>query len=295
MSPFRSKFKITQQFGVNVSYYSQFGLKGHEGIDLIPTGSVWDVLSLEDGVVVLDDDVVGSVSTDPYGKIVTVWHPSIKKATMYCHLSENFVSLGQIVKKGDRLGTMGSTGNSSGAHLHLNLFNVDDNGVRLNRNNGYLGGIDPLPFLESDSAIIAQPIAQNQPTEIPVPSDYQPMKQVITDVYRAICGVEPSEDEIKSRLNSKINTYDLIKDINSNDSRSDLYKTKRDYNGVLIQSKDLARQLNEEFEKNRLLNLTNTTLTQQLRKASEGSISSDLSTPTTSLGKWLYSLAKLVG
>lgn len=146
--PFRSKYQVTQKFANNPAYYGQFGLKGHEGLDVIPTGTVWDVLCLEDGVVVLDDDVVGSLASDPYGKVVTVWHPAINKATMYCHLQENYVVLGQLVKKGDKIGTMGSTGNSTGAHLHLNLFNTDANGVRQNRDNGFLGGIDPEPWLE---------------------------------------------------------------------------------------------------------------------------------------------------
>ena len=152
-SPFRSKYKITQVFGNNPEYYGQFKLKGHEGIDLIPTGTVWDVLSLDDGVVVLDDDFVGSVSSDPYGKIVTIWHTKLNKATMYCHLSENTVSQGQVVSRGEKIGTMGSTGNSTGAHLHLNLFETDSNGIRQNRDNGFLGGIDPLPFLEEQDAL----------------------------------------------------------------------------------------------------------------------------------------------
>lgn len=145
---FRSQFKITQEFGVNSDYYKKFGLKAHEGLDVIPTGSVWDVFALEDGIVVKDED---NAVSGAYGKYVTIWSPSIKKATQYCHLASNSVSNGQQVKKGDVIGVMGSTGNSTGPHLHLNLFEVDDNGVRLNKNNGYLGGIDPLPFLQETS------------------------------------------------------------------------------------------------------------------------------------------------
>ena len=143
-SPFRSKFKITQKFGVNSAYYRRFGLRGHEGIDLIPTGRSWDILCLEDGIVVRDED---NPRSGAYGVYCTVWHSSIKKATQYCHLKENFVEIGDRVKKGQRIGIMGATGNVTGAHLHLNLFEVDENGYRLNRNNGYLGGIDPLPWL----------------------------------------------------------------------------------------------------------------------------------------------------
>ena len=149
-SVFNSKYKITQEFGVNKDYYQKFGLEGHEGIDLIPTGSVWDVLALEDGIVVLDDDQVGSVGSDPYGKVVTLWHSSISRATMYAHLKENYVSNGQQVKRGDKIGLMGATGNVTGAHLHLNLFVTDSSGIRQNRNNGFLGGINPKPFLEEE-------------------------------------------------------------------------------------------------------------------------------------------------
>jgi hypothetical protein len=148
---FRSQFKVTQAFGVNASYYSQFGLKGHEGIDLIPTGTDWEIKCLEDGVVVTDED---NARSGAYGVYVTVWHPTIKKATQYCHMEKNYVNNGQTVKKGDALGKMGSTGNTSGAHVHLNLFEVDDNGVRLNRNNGFLGGINPYPFLEEEEAMV---------------------------------------------------------------------------------------------------------------------------------------------
>lgn len=152
---FNSQYKITQEYAARPDYYKQFGLKGHEGIDLIPTTSDFTVLSLEDGIVVKDDDVAGDPRTDAYGINVTIWHPSIKKATQYCHLKSNSLSNGETVKKGQKIGIMGASGNTSGAHVHLNLFEVDDNGVRLNKENGYLGGINPKPFLEeSDEEMV---------------------------------------------------------------------------------------------------------------------------------------------
>lgn len=170
---FSSEARLTQGFGARPEYYSQFGLKGHEGADYVPTGSDWSVLCLEDGVVVKDDDIAGDKRTDAYGKSVTVWHKAKRKATQYCHLADNFVSLGQELKKGEKLGIMGSTGNTDGAHVHLNVFDVDENGIRLNRNNGYSGGIDPVPFLQEaappDSAGNTQPVAQWTPqTKIPL-------------------------------------------------------------------------------------------------------------------------------
>lgn len=152
-SLFRSKHRITQEFGVNKDYYSKFGLVGHEGLDLVPTGTDWTVYALEDGVVVKDED---NARSGAYGVYVTIWHPSINKATQYCHMEFNLVENGMQVKRGQAIGKMGSTGNSTGAHVHLNLFNVDDSGVRLNRDNGFLGGIDPLPFLEESGGAIMQ-------------------------------------------------------------------------------------------------------------------------------------------
>ena len=144
MSPFRGGHTITQRYKERPEYYTQFGLRGHEGIDLVPKSGSWEILSLEDGIVVRDEDrPIGS-----YGIFTTVWHPKIKKATQYAHMDYNVVQVGQEVKKGQFLGEMGATGNTQGVHLHLNLFDVDDNGIRLNRDNGYLGGIDPEPFLK---------------------------------------------------------------------------------------------------------------------------------------------------
>jgi murein DD-endopeptidase MepM/ murein hydrolase activator NlpD len=40
----------------------------------------------------------------------------------YCHLSKTNVQVGQVIKKGDVIGFVGSTGNSTGSHLHLQIL-----------------------------------------------------------------------------------------------------------------------------------------------------------------------------
>lgn len=147
-SPFKSNFRITQKFNENPDYYKKFNLAGHEGLDIVPEGTEWAVTALEDGVVVTDID---NPKSGAYGVYVTIWHTGLNKATQYCHLANNNVVTGQNVKKGQAIGVMGSTGNSTGSHLHLNLYETDENGVRRNRDNGYNGGIDPLRFLLDDN------------------------------------------------------------------------------------------------------------------------------------------------
>lgn len=200
---FRSKFQVTQAFGVNPDYYKQFGLKAHEGLDIIPTGTVWDVLCLADGVVVKDED---NALSGAYGINVTVWHPKLRKATQYCHFKENYVVNGQVVSMGDKLGLMGKTGNTTGAHVHLNLFDTDENGIRLNRTNGYLGGTDPLPFLEED-------IPMETTDMVPVPrsqlDDFNRVKEGWNQI-RAKLNVEDSVTVVIAEIDKLIGYEDAL-------------------------------------------------------------------------------------
>lgn len=247
-SLFRSKHRVTQNFGVNPEYYAKFGLKAHEGLDLVPTGTVWDVLCLADGVVVKDED---NALSGAYGKNVTVWHTKLRKATQYCHLKENYVTMGQIVSAGEKLGLMGATGNTKGAHVHLNLFETDENGIRQNRTNGYLGGIDPLLFLEEETPIVAAPDLQTELDAVRKARDLNwSWFTGLCEVMRVAAVYETAKSELEKlvAIEDKYNQAagqltDSQKQIS--DLRSQLTSVTKDYDTLQSSYNGLREQLAE--------------------------------------------------
>lgn len=122
--------RITQAYGANYDYYmKEFGLPGHEGIDW--GGKDGDpILSAQDGVVKL---IAPDNGIHPYGahvRITHTWHADTFE-TIYAHLRGFKAGLvqGETVHQGDVIGYMGSSGNSTGVHVHLSLKR---NGVIVN-------------------------------------------------------------------------------------------------------------------------------------------------------------------
>ena len=55
-----------------------------------------------------------------YGTYVVIKHQNGTQ-TLYAHNSENYVSVGQYVSQGETIAAVGSTGRSTGAHLHFEV------------------------------------------------------------------------------------------------------------------------------------------------------------------------------
>ncbi|MBK8984844.1 MAG: M23 family metallopeptidase [Chloroflexi bacterium] len=128
---------INQYFAANPQNYAQFGLPGHEGIDIMaPSGS--KVFAVAPGTVKM-------VRTNPdghnYGRHLRIAHQDGYE-TIYAHLESVNVSVGQVVEAGSLIGRADNTGNSFGSHLHLTL-------KREGETQGNWPGniIDPTPFL----------------------------------------------------------------------------------------------------------------------------------------------------
>ena len=89
------------------------GMRAHRGIDLAaPTGTP---------VYATADGVVGKAEWfSSYGLIVQIAHGS-ELETRYAHMSRLAVGPGERVRKGDVIGYVGSTGRSTGPHLHYEV------------------------------------------------------------------------------------------------------------------------------------------------------------------------------
>ena len=126
--PLRTARRITCKFGWRIH-----PIKGtqsyHTGVDIGGVGYNSDILAAKDGIV------LEATYSSAYGYYIVISHGS-GNSTMYAHMSKGTfrVSVGDHVTQGQVIGTTGSTGLSTGPHLH---YEIRENGT----------SIDPLPYL----------------------------------------------------------------------------------------------------------------------------------------------------
>ena len=114
--------KVTSPFGPRDAIYKNGKLisakKIHEGTDYAATGSKksLDQFAIEDGYI-----FAAAKSNSDGALYVWIVYPRVKLAMLHYHLASYSVKTGQKVKKLDKLGVTGATGNVTGIHLHLGI------------------------------------------------------------------------------------------------------------------------------------------------------------------------------
>lgn len=105
------------------TYMQGFRVGGHTGIDIAPgSGQVGDPIYASGGGTV----VYAGWSQGGYGYVVVIAHGSV--FSLYAHMNTNpSVSCGQQVSQGSIIGQVGSSGNSSGPHLHFEIRDAEFN------------------------------------------------------------------------------------------------------------------------------------------------------------------------
>lgn len=123
--------QINSQYGYRCDPFTKCS-KFHDGIDLQGIHDL--VYSMLPGRIV----EVRHGNTG-YGNYVVLDHGSLR--CLYGHLSEIYAKEGSIVDAGTIVGRVGSTGRSTGTHLHIRLQHIDSKGD--------WRSVDPLPFISA--------------------------------------------------------------------------------------------------------------------------------------------------
>jgi len=92
------------------------GIHGYNGVDLASSCG-FPVLASAEGTVIVAKP---SGWNGGYGQYVVITHPEGPQ-TLYAHLKALFVTVGQKVTQGTHIGDIGSTGNSTGCHVHFEI------------------------------------------------------------------------------------------------------------------------------------------------------------------------------
>ncbi len=140
------KLSLTSNYGVRSDPFNG-GARMHKGID-IPGPIGTPIYATADGVVSRSGWASG------YGNLVQISHGGGME-TRYGHMSKLLVEANSYVKRGQLIGLMGSTGRSTGSHLH---YEVRVDGAAIN----------PIPFVAGHDYLVAMntkpPIAMGGPT-----------------------------------------------------------------------------------------------------------------------------------
>lgn len=109
-------FSINSRFGMR-RLGGERGVRMHKGVDIAaPTGTA--VLSSAEGEVLR----IGR-QPEGYGNFIEIRHPN-GMTTLYAHLSRIDVASGDRLLAGERIGLVGSTGYSTGPHLHFEVRRI---------------------------------------------------------------------------------------------------------------------------------------------------------------------------
>nr|WP_097092846.1 M23 family metallopeptidase [Novosphingobium sp. Chol11] len=141
------KLSLTSNFGVRSDPFNG-GARMHKGIDIPgPVGT--PIYATADGIVSRAGWASG------YGNLVQITHGGGLE-TRYGHMSKLIAAPNSFVRRGQLIGLMGSTGRSTGSHLHYEV-RVDGQ------------AINPMPFVTGPDVLVAMntkpPIAMGGPTK----------------------------------------------------------------------------------------------------------------------------------
>lgn len=184
--PFSGNFSVTFSFGAQSDNeeikkkYTEWGITGHNGLDF----------GLNEGTEVYPCDngkIIQSGENGDFGNSITIEHSWGQ--SLYAHLKETKVYVGDIAEVNKVIGLSGKTGAAFGEHLHFAIKPTNPD-----NNNGYLGFIDPSPYLSlpSQKEEVKQETVQTPPNE-----ERKPPEQPSQDAKPPETSQQPIQEQPK--------------------------------------------------------------------------------------------------
>lgn len=137
----KDRYRISSPFGYRIHPITKKG-EGHNGVDYATYEKKVPCYTPADGVV-------ARTGKDRYGGLfVYVRFPKLKRVGLYYHLDKIAVKSGQAVKEGQQIGIVGTTGRSTGIHLHFSW--IADNARALEYYNADYEDFEKYKFPEED-------------------------------------------------------------------------------------------------------------------------------------------------
>ena len=135
---------VTSQFSWRIDPVTLSRCTSHNGLDISADGDA-NIYSIADGVIVKNE------YNEVYGNHIVIGHGAYNNDTntyefysLYAHqirLSK-LVSVGDKVKAGQKIGNVGSTGYSTGNHLHIEIYKIIDNSIQREDPETYFSNIE---------------------------------------------------------------------------------------------------------------------------------------------------------
>lgn len=174
--PYLGEFRITKLYGTPPPAGYTYSAGKHAGVDLVGASDK-TIRAVMGGSVYRSGMDYGG-----WGKYTVIYQTDGYYA-IYAHMSRAYKSVGQVVRAGDMIGIEGSTGKSTGSHLHFEL--------RKNYSDKY-STIDPAPYLGLRNKLGKAEVLEVQ-------------KKITID----LCGTDKNVNAIESGGNNWVKLQDL--------------------------------------------------------------------------------------
>ena len=152
--PLTGNFQVTCEFKRKGKWLAGW----HTGIDLV---------SNNDTIYATCDGTVHKIGVDKsYGNYIVVRNDVDGKYHWFCHLSKVTCQVGQKVSRTSKIGVMGSTGNSTGKHLHFEIRNASNKYADNSNPAEYMGIPNVVGSYNSANYQIANTTSNTSATEV---------------------------------------------------------------------------------------------------------------------------------